>query len=186
MTSDKQTLRKEYKQRRTQLDKATKRKLDLEIQSKLLMLSEYRSSDKVFLYCSTDDEIDTLGILNAAFANKKRVALPVTNEDNSLSFYYINSLKELKTGRFNILEPTDLSKKADDFDNSICVVPSLCCDLSGNRIGYGKGCYDRFLSTYTGVKISLCYSDFIVLKIDAEDTDELMDVIVSDNFVKYI
>ncbi len=186
MISDKINLREEHKRKRRQLDADKKRALDVEIQSKLLMTDEYRACDTVLVYFPTEYEIDTKGIISAAFANKKKVALPVTNDDYSLSFYYINSLKELKQGKFKIMEPADRSRVVTEFDTSICIVPALCCDLSGNRIGYGKGCYDRFLSTYSGKSIALCYNDSIVLSIDTEDTDHAVDVLVSDSFVKYI
>ncbi len=180
----KKELRELFLNKRKALNADKKRALDLEIQSRLLMTEEYIKSDTVLTYVSNEFEIDTLGIINAAFANKKKVAVPVTNEDYSLSFYYINSLKELKRGRFNILEPIDRTNKVEKFDNSICVVPALCCDLGGNRVGYGKGCYDRFLSAYDGCSLCLVYGEDILPQIDSDATDEQVNVIVSNLYVK--
>ena len=177
-------LRAELLPKRRNMDKNIKREFDLEIQSRLLLTQEYRGCDTVLVYVATAEEIDTKGIINAAFANKKRVAVPVTNDDYSLDFYYINSINELKSGRFGILEPINREEKVTDFENSICVVPALCCDLSGNRIGYGKGCYDRFLAQYSGEKICLVYGDNVLPQIDSEETDIAIDIIVSDLFVK--
>ncbi|MBE6825138.1 MAG: 5-formyltetrahydrofolate cyclo-ligase [Ruminococcaceae bacterium] len=182
---NKTQLRAQLLQKRALLDKRKKRSLDLEIQSRLLLCDKYRNCDTVLTYVSTDSEIDTFGLITAAFANKKRVAVPVTNDDYSLTFYYINSLEELKIGRFKILEPQDLSKEVVDFSNSICVVPALCCDLSGNRVGYGKGCYDRFLKAYTGEKICLVYSDNILPSVDSDKTDVKVDTIVCDSYIKH-
>ncbi len=178
-------LRVQLLTRRGMLDKAKKRAQDLEIQSRFLMTDEYRASDTVLTYVSTDSEIDTYGIISAAFANRKRVAVPVVNSDYSLTFYYINSIKELKQGKFNILEPTDKSAQVVDFSNSVCVIPALCADLGGNRVGYGKGCYDRFLSSYTGVKLCFVYSDNVLPQVEHTSTDVPVDIIVSDLFVKY-
>ena len=178
-------LRAELLPKRRNMDKNIKREFDLEIQSRLLLTQEYRDCDTVLVYVATAEEIDTKGIINAAFANKKRVAVPVTNEDYSLIFYYINSLEELKSGRFNILEPVDKTAKVEDFENSICVVPALCCDLAGNRVGYGKGCYDRFLENYEGKKICLCYADNILPSVECDSTDVKMDIIVSNLYLKY-
>ena len=178
-------LRAELLQKRRNMDKATKREFELDIQSRLLLCDEYRACNTVLTYVSTSDEIDTFGIINAAFANKKRVAVPVTNEDFSLSFYYIDSIKELKVGKFNILEPQKRDAPVTDFSDSICVIPALCCDISGNRIGYGKGCYDRFLKDYQGEKICLCYADNIYPSIDVDYTDIKVDAIVSNLYVKH-
>ena len=180
----KQELRAELMSKRKAMSKEKKREAELEIQSRLLMTEEYRACDCVLIYVSTNSEIDTKGVINAAFANKKRVAVPVTNDDYSLSFYYINSLKELKEGRFGILEPENHENEVTEFENSICVIPALCCDLSGNRIGYGKGCYDRFLASYSGEKICLVYGENVLPQISSESTDVAVDIIVSDLFVK--
>lgn len=178
-------LRAELLQKRRTMSVERKRSMDLEIQSRLLMTYEYRSCDTVLSYVSTGSEIDTLGIISAAFANKKKVAVPVTNDDYSLTFYYINSVKELKRGRFNILEPTNMSAKVHTHDNSICIVPALCCDLQGNRVGYGKGCYDRFLENFDGTKICLVYAENIMPSIKVDSTDIPVDVIISDLYVKH-
>lgn len=181
---NKTSIRAELLSKRKLMDKDKKRSMELEIQSRLLMTDEYRACDTVLVYVSTELEIDTFGIINAAFANKKRVAVPVTNDDYSLSFNYINSIEELKPGKFNILEPSDKSAIVVDFKKSICVVPALCCDLSGNRVGYGKGCYDRFLSTYTGEKICLVYADNVLTYVKCDSTDVPVDMIVSNLYVK--
>lgn len=178
-------IRADFLAKRKELSKAKKREMELEIQSRLLMSDSYRACDVILCYVSTKDEIDTLGIINAAFANKKKVAVPKTNDDYSLSFYYINSLEELRFGKFNILEPQDDATLVTNFDNSICVVPALCCDLSGNRVGYGKGCYDRFLKDYHGEKICLVYSENILTSIETESTDVKVDTIVSNLYVKH-
>lgn len=181
----KSQLRAELLNKRKSLDDSKKRSLELEIQSRLLMTDEYRACNTVLTYVSKDSEIDTKGIISAAFANNKRVAVPVTNDDYSLSFYYINSLQELKTGKFGVSEPSNLGDKVTDFAGSICVVPALCCDLSGIRVGYGKGCYDRFLAEYDGSSLCLVYADDVLPEIEAEKTDIPVNTIVSNLFVKH-
>ncbi len=178
-------LRAEFLAKRKELSATKKREMELEIQSRFLMSDSYRACDTVLCYVSTKDEIDTLGIINAAFANKKRVAVPKTNDDYSLSFYCINSLEELRVGKFNILEPENSALRVTEFENSVCVVPALCCDLSGERVGYGKGCYDRFLKDYDGEKVCLVYSENILPSIESESTDVKVDTIVSNLYVKH-
>lgn len=178
-------IRNELLLKRKNIDKIAKREMDLEIQSRLLMTDEYRECKTVLVYVSKENEIDTFGIINAAFANNKRVAVPVTCDDYSLDFYQINSIKELKLGKFNVMEPSDLNDKVTDFSDSICIVPALCCDLSGNRVGYGKGCYDRFLAKYPGKKICLVYSDFVFPSVEHNKFDVPVDTIVCNLFVKH-
>ncbi len=178
-------LRAQLLQKRQLLDKDRKRALELEIQSRFILSQEYRTCDTILTYVSTDSEIDTCGVIYAALANKKRVAVPKTNDDYSLEFYYINSIKELKSGKFGILEPSEICEKVTSFENSVCVIPALCCDLSGNRVGYGKGCYDRFLKDYEGKKICFVYSDNILPEIVSDKTDVKVDTIVCDSYIKH-
>lgn len=178
-------MRSELLLKRKNIDKKAKHEIDLEIQSRLLMTDEYRECKTVLIYVSKENEIDTFGIINAAFANNKRVAVPVTGDDYSLEFYYINSTEELKPGKFNVLEPSELNEKVTGFSDSMCIVPALCCDLSGNRVGYGKGCYDRFLADYTGKKVCLVYSDFVFPSVEHSEFDVPVDTIVCNLFVKH-
>ena len=104
--------------------------------------------------------------------------------ENTESNYRFNNVSVMGLPITNSFIRVNRDNKVDDFENSICVVPALCCDLSGNRIGYGKGCYDRFLSEYTGVKICLVYGDNVFPSVESESTDVSVDLIVSDLFVK--
>ncbi len=183
---DKAYLRKFYKEKRSSLEQKIKKEKDLEIQSRFLVTDEYRNSKGVLVYIARDFEIDTSGIINAAFANKKTVAVPKVNDDFSLSFYKINSKDDLAYGKFSICEPKDRLEKVENFAGFVCVTPSLCCDLNGYRLGFGKGCYDRFFADFKGKKIALTYSDSIEVSIDTDENDKKVDAIVTDSFNKYI
>lgn len=183
---DKAFLRKYYKEKRSSLTPNIKKEKDLEIQSRFLVTDEYRNCKGVLVYIARDFEIDTSGIINAAFANKKTVAVPKVNDDYTLEFYKINSKDDLVKGKFSIYEPKDGLEKVEDFSDFVCVTPSLCCDLNGNRLGFGKGCYDRFFADFNGKKIALTYSDSIEVSIDTDENDIRVDVIVTDSFTKYI
>ena len=112
----------------------------------------------VFTYASTDIEVDTRRIIAYCLENKIPTALPVSG-DSELSFFYISKADELIKGRFDIDEPPRLRPAIAD-KNTLCVVPALCADGEGLRLGYGKGYYDRFLSGFKGLSVILCYKDF--------------------------
>ena len=91
----------------------------------------------------------------------------------------MRSFDELSVGRFNILEPTGRTSQAVPDKDSLCIVPALCCDRSGLRLGYGRGYYDRFLAGFPGRSVIICYSDF-VMKVPAEPHDRRADLVVTD------
>ena len=108
--------------------------------------------------------------------NGKKVAVPKC-EGNDIVFYYINSLEDLEEGSFGILEPK-INEAVNDFDSSICIIPGVAFDNDKNRIGYGRGFYDRFLENYAGIKIGLAYKECICDKIDVSENDIKMDKVI--------
>ncbi len=142
------------------MDTLQKRAADEDIFEQLKPLAD--AASRVFTYASTPIEVDTRRIIAYCLERGIPVALPVSG-DEELSFYYIDSAEELTRGRFNIDEPP-LNKPADrgsDFDkDTLCIVPALCADGTGARLGYGRGYYDRFLSGFRGKSVIVCYSGF--------------------------
>ncbi len=98
-----------------------------------------------------------------------------------MDFYLINSLDDLKEGTFGVREPdTSKCKKLTDYSNSLIIVPGICFDESGCRIGYGKGYYDIFLKKYPFISVGLCYNSFVLEELPANEHDENVNIIVTD------
>ena len=112
----------------------------------------------VFTYASTEIEVDTRRIISYCLERGIPTALPVSG-DSELTFYYIDQTDELIKGKYNIDEPPQLRSAAADAD-TLCIVPALCADGKGLRLGYGKGYYDRYLSGFCGQSVILCYKSF--------------------------
>lgn len=139
------------------MDAAKKAAADESIFRQLVPL--VNSAGNVFCYASTEIEVDTRRIIEYCLSNNIPVALPVSGE-SELSFYYIDNINELKKGRYNIDEPP-ISRPAYDGEKTLCIVPALCADKNGYRLGYGKGYYDRFLKSFKGKSVIICYKDFL-------------------------
>lgn len=173
----KEVLRKKYLRIRKEINESDKNKYDNDIFEKVINLQEYKDSKLVLAYVSLKHEVDTFKLIEHSLSIGKKVAVPKC-EGYNIIFYTINGLDELKEGKFNILEPkTD--KKLVDFSDSICIVPGVAFDNENNRIGYGKGYYDRFLKIYNGLKIGLAYKECLCEKIDAEGNDIKMDIVIT-------
>ena len=98
-----------------------------------------------------------------------------------MNFYYINSLADLSSGSFGVLEPAaDKGKMLTETENTICIVPAFRFDKSGYRLGYGKGYYDRYLSKYKGSTIGICYSQNIKEELFHGKYDRTVDMIVTE------
>lgn len=171
---NKQILRNKYKEIRKSIE--NKEEHDSVIFNKIISLEEYKQSYLILIYVSLKDEVNTIQLIKHSLEIGKKVAVPKC-EGNEMAFYYINSLEDLEEGKFGILEPKT-NELVNDFDNSICVIPGLAFDKQNNRIGYGKGFYDRFLENYKGIKIGLAYKECICDKIDANENDVKMDKVI--------
>ena len=151
-------------------------------QLNLLSLDEYARAECVALYAPAHSETDTGLILAAAFKARKRVLYPAVC-GHQMVFRSVERVEALQEGAFGILEPcpTGTDHQADEAD--LIVVPGVAFDLSGHRIGYGKGFYDRFLH-HPGCRahlIGLCH-DFQLTDgaIPADVHDIPMEIVVSD------
>ncbi len=98
-------------------------------------------------FMSYGTEIATREILLEALKRGKKVYLPKV-EGKEMSFYRITSLEELTEGYKGILEPEGTSEKysGSGEERVLLLMPGAAFDLYGNRMGYGGGFYDRYLS----------------------------------------
>ena len=123
-----------------------------------------------------DDVVDTINIIKY-FLGKKKIAVPKI-EDNTMNFYYINSLNDLKPGYFNILEPAT-NLKVETFTNTTCIVPAICYDSNNYRVGYGKGFYDKFLTNKNIYTIGISYKETLINKIPIDKYDINLNEVIS-------
>ncbi|MGN0571364.1 MAG: 5-formyltetrahydrofolate cyclo-ligase [Candidatus Fimenecus sp.] len=157
----KQSLRAACKEKRRALSETEKARLDRKITNKFLNLFQYREAEVLLCYVSTEIEVDTFQILRRALQDGKTVAVPRCVDGTcEMDFYVITDFAQLEKGAFGVLEPNPaLCEKLTDFSQGLCVVPALSYDLSGYRLGYGKGYYDRFLSRFSGETVGLVYEN---------------------------
>lgn len=173
---DKKTLRKKYLEKRKNINKHNKEKYDTQIFRKIIQLEEYKKSKLILTYVSLKEEVDTFKLIEYSLKIGKKVAVPKCKGDN-IVFYNINTLSDLEEGSFKILEPKT-NEVINNFSDSICIIPGIAFDKENNRIGYGRGFYDRFLQNYNGIKIGLTYKECICEKIDNDSNDIKMDKII--------
>jgi len=177
-------VRNEYKTKRKEIPENVRKELDHEVCRRFLALNSYRYADTVLLYSPLKYEIDTSYILNDALKKGKRVAFPRCLDGNRMVYHLVTSPDQLVCGMYNIKEPKeDLPIYENGKDNSICIMPGIVFDKRGYRLGYGKGYYDRFLSSFKGIKAGFVYSDFIIDQLPNGRYDLKADIIITERGV---
>ena len=139
---------------------------------------------EIFLYASYRHEADTWEFLGECLKKKIPVALPKIAEDRKhLDFYYIASEEDLERGFMGIMEPKTDCRPADyaeGAEHRMILVPGVAFDHHCNRIGYGKGYYDRYLASHDfAVKAALGFEFQIVPDIHPNATDIPMDAVAT-------
>ena len=176
-----------YRKKRKDIARAQKEILDKILFEKIISLKEFCEANIILAYYPINDEINTVPIIEYALREGKRVALPISSTvDYTLTFRLISSLDELKNGAYSIPEPTEDAEIFNNETKALCIVPGLSFDRSGNRLGYGKGFYDRFLSEFNGTTVGLCYSEFLLNNLPTDKNDRTVDIVVSDTEEVYL
>ncbi|MFO0751945.1 MAG: 5-formyltetrahydrofolate cyclo-ligase [Thermodesulfovibrionales bacterium] len=181
----KASIRRDVLSRRDSIASAQKSGKDEAIRKTLFALSAFQSARFVLLYASFRSEVDTFGILRFCLEKGKRVALPrVDAAKGELFLYEIRDMNDLATGCWGILEPIPASERERGVQEmDLIVVPGVAFDEQRNRLGYGKGYYDRLLREKRAEAVALAYEEQIVASLPAEEHDVKMDSIITDQRV---
>ena len=128
--------------------------------------------NNIGVYLNIGSEVETRGIITSLIKMNKRVFLPQLSE-HKLLFYLIEDLKKDVCWTSYIYEPIVSKKSIFLNDLDAMLIPGIAFDRHGNRIGYGGGYYDRFLSTqqpltYT-IELSYCCCVFDYIPHDRHD-----------------
>lgn len=183
----KNDIRAKYKALREAIEPAKKAEMDEKICTTFVGLATYRYASVLLMYAPKSDEVDIMPIAKKALADGKKVAFPRCIPDtHDMEYHFITSLDQLKKGTYGLLEPTEDLPLYDreSAQPTACIVPALVYDKKGFRLGYGKGYYDRYLGTFTGSKVGMIYSDFIIDTVPRGRFDLSVDFIVTERGIK--
>ena len=154
------------------------------IKQKIFTSPEFIRAKTILFYVSTKDEVKTKNMIKEALNLDKRVVVPISDVKNrKLILSELKDLDELEPGAFNILEPRkEFFRLVPPEDIDLVIVPGVAFDERGNRIGYGMGFYDRFLSSLKKhvPVVGLAYDFQVVDDISVDDKDVTVDKVVSE------
>ena len=180
---EKNVIRKRMKQLRANMTRTERFEKSMRIFEQLITVPEFKRADRIYTYVSMDNEIDTIMLIDYSLSLEKRVFVPrVSGKD--MEFYEISDISELNPGYMGIYEPDINGKEPDYSRTGFMCMPGLAFDRSYNRIGYGGGFYDRYLSVDNKLyKAALAYEAQLLESIPAQDGDVRPDMIVTEESI---
>lgn len=173
----KDDIRKLIKARKCLLSEDEKRQAATDAFNRLEKTMAFMMADNVLLYHSLPDELSTIDFIDR-WHNRKHFFLPRVNGVNLDILPYDRS--RLHIGAFQIEEP--VGDDTVDIDKiELIIVPGVAYDRDGNRVGRGKGFYDRLLARCRATTIGVGYDFQIVDAIDVDAHDAPVDIIITDH-----
>ena len=155
-----------------------KKELSMIIINRLLELDIYQKARIIALYNSMSDEVDTSYLINEALKN--RIVLLPRIINDKMEFIMVNKDTLYDKSNLGVREPI-----GEEYDKEIdlIIVPGVAFDYHLNRLGFGKGYYDKYLSNNDLYKIGLAFSEQIVDNVLSNELDIPMDMIITENKV---
>jgi len=177
---DKKALRREIGAKKRALSAAEIESRSAILAEKLFSTVQYRDCKSLYAYLSFNQEVRTNPIIQRAWADGKRVAVPKVVGDEMV-FIWIDSFEGLAPqGAFHIMEPIEDGPVAED-ETALILMPGLAFDPQGHRVGYGGGYYDRFLENEPDHPlVALCYDFQLYDRLEVEAHDVPVDVVITD------
>lgn len=165
----KKDIRARILQRRRQMSLEEWERKTTAIFENLISNPLFLQADEIYCYVDCQFEVGTRQIMEKAWALQKKVAVPKV-QGTEMEFYYIACFAQLRKGYAGILEPAT-DRRAEG--NSVLVIlPGSAFDGKRNRIGYGKGFYDRYLRRHEQYRtIALAFDFQIVDSVPADPYD---------------
>ena len=154
----------------------------------IISSTQFQNASEIFAYMALPDEVDLADVIKQAIQDKKKVALPkiISKENGIMQFFYLDSQKALaqqtSSGAYGIPEPAEnLPAAPDPTLKTLILVPGRAFTKDGDRLGRGKGYYDRFLAKKRLPNITVagvCFDFQVLPELPTDPNDVKMDIIL--------
>ena len=144
-----------------------------------LALPEVARAQTVFLFCGMGTEPDTSRLFPILLDRGKRIALPRMLPGRQMEVRRFFPERPLVKHPFGIPEPDENCPLLDPEDIDLVLVPALCYDRKGFRLGMGGGYYDRWLTRYHGPTVGLCRQSLLQDHLPVQPHDRPVNVVIT-------
>ena len=175
-------IRSEVREKRKTVSGIQVAEMSIRICEKIVALPEYVRARRVLCYSAVPDEVQTEGILWAIMHSGRELYLPVARRGGLMDAVRVTEDTEMKPDIYGIDTPVSGDTLPPE-ELDLALIPGIAFDRNGNRLGFGKGYFDRFLARCRCPFIGLAYELQLVDAIEARPHDVPMDRIVTEKAV---
>ena len=180
MIEQKAILRKEIRAALQNISPAARKAASAQIRARLKEQPFWQNAASILFFAPLPDEVDVWPLLEETVAGGKIAALPRYDPEQRLRrLPHAKSANEIGTGPFGIREPKAGCPEIPLERLGLILVPGVAFDLSGQRLGRGRGFYDRLLAEMHGIKCGVAFDEQIVDAVPAGKLDVRMDFILT-------
>lgn len=177
----KKDIRKRILKERKEMDSATWQRNTSAVTGAVIGLDAFREATDLYCYVDFKGEVGTRALIQEAWRLGKTVWVPrVSGEE--MEFYEITSFCQLAKGTFGVPEPEEgIPGNGRD---GLMIMPGVAFDSKRNRVGYGKGYYDRYLEKHPGLDtIAICFDMQIVEKVPSDPLDIKPGILITESII---
>lgn len=175
----KKSLRTELKQRRSELPEHQRIEMSQKIMNLLYEIDEFNRAKSVFCYISYLSEVDTGALIKHFMEQDLALAVPKIMGKTEMIACPLSDLSDLEPDKMGILTPKSNQTVSSPFD--IVITPGVGFTDKGDRLGYGRGYYDRwFTNNDVKTKIGIAFEAQLVDALPTEETDMPLDMLVTE------
>lgn len=157
-----------------------------EICHKIESIEAFRNAKALLVFYPYLGEVNILPLVEKALKEEKKVYFPKVTSDTGMEFVLVWNMESFSSGYKGIKEPIgDVIFQKELAKDCCMLVPGSVFDEKGNRCGYGKGYYDRYLENFCNVTtIGVCFSMQMCKEIQGvKPTDIPMNYVVNEKMI---
>ena len=174
----KEEIREEIKKKRQEIDDNSIKSMSEDVFGTLEILGLFQEAKYILVYKSLKGEVSTENFIEK-YIDSKKLFCPCIIENNMI-FRQISPNTQYIKSNFGIDEP--IGEHFSDYSKiDLVIVPGIAFDIYKNRLGFGKGYYDKFLKNIKAPKLGICFDYQLLEKIPITENDIKMDYIISEN-----
>lgn len=146
---------------------------------RIVLSSSWKSWRKVALYQSFRGEVD-LSPLPRMSPDKEYYFPKIDAAEGTMEFYKALDATSFQKNSWGLSEPDGRGERLIPDAHTLLIIPALAFDRAGQRLGYGKGFYDRYLSGRTVGTLGVCFAEFLLEALPIEPHDVPVQNIITD------